>query len=160
MPNEIYIPKKDIIVPRGKVLIEIQNVVTGKIERGLTDNMVVDTGKYAIADALIGTILNNRGIISYCALGTSSVAPAAGNTQLLAEIERKLISVRSVENNVATFQTFFTTAEAIGVLREAGLFGDAASDTANSGTLFCRTAINRTKTGNDTLTLYWSVYIG
>ena len=160
MPNEIYIPKKDIIIPRGKVLIEIQNVVTGKIERGLTDNMVVDTGKYAIADALIGTILNNRGIITYCGLGTSAVAPAASDTQLLAEIERKLISVRSVENNVATFQTFFTTAEAIGTLREAGLFGDDASDTANSGTLFCRTAINRTKTGNDTLTLYWSVYIG
>lgn len=160
MTNDIFLPTRDIIVPKGKVLIEIQNVLTGKIERGLTDNMVVDTGKYAIADALIGTTANYRGIISYCALGTSAVAPAASDTKLIAEIERKLVSVRSVENNVATFQTFFTTAEAIGTLREAGLFGDAASDTADSGTLFCRTAINRVKTGNDTLTLYWSVYIG
>lgn len=158
--NEIYIPKREIIVPTGMVLIEIRNVLTGREENIMTKNMVVTAGKNAMASALIGTTANDKGIISYCALGTSSVAPALGDTQLAAELGRKLVSVRSVSGNVATFQTFFTISEVVGTLREAGLFGDDASGIANSGTLFCRTAINRVKTGNDTLTLSWAVTIG
>ncbi len=158
--NNIYIPNQEIIIPVGKVLIEITNVLTGKVDRGLTDNMVVTAGKNAIAAGLMGETSNNKGIITYCAMGTSAVAPALADVQLAAEIGRKLISVRSVSGKVATFQTFFTTAEVIGTLREAGLFGDDASGTANSGTLFCRTAINRVKTSNDTLSLSWAVTIG
>lgn len=160
MENNIYIPKQEIIVPVGKVLIEIRNTVTGEITRGLTDNMVVTAGKNSMASALIGQTANNQGIINYCALGLGTTAPALGDTTLEDELFRKLISVKSVEDNVATFSTFFNTSEAIGTLREAGLFGDAASLTADSGTLFCRTAINRVKTILDTLTLYWAVTIG
>lgn len=158
--NEIFIPKNEIIVPTGMVLIEIRNVLTGKEESIMTKNMVVTAGKNAMASALIGTTANDKGIISYCALGTSAVAPALSDTQLAAELGRKLISVRSVSGNVATFQTFFTISEVVGTLREAGLFGDDASSTANSGTLFCRTAINRVKSSNDTLTLSWALTIG
>lgn len=152
--------ENDIIVPSGKVLTILHNVKTGKITRELDNNMVVTAGKNSMASALMGTTANNQGIITYCALGTGITAPAAGNTTLQTEIYRKLISVRSVSGNVATFQTFYTTSEAIGTLREAGLFGDLADGTANSGTLFCRVAINRVKTSSDTLTLLWSVTIG
>lgn len=158
--NGIYLKNNDIVVPTGKVLVQIQNVITGKITEGLFDNMFVTAGKNSLADALRGTTANNKGIITYCALGTSAVAPALGDTGLTTELARKLVSVRSVAANVATFQTFFTTSEAIGTLREAGLFGDDASATLNTGTLFCKVAINRTKTSNDTLTLSWAVTIG
>lgn len=158
--KNIFIPQSEIIIPTGMVLLELCHVKTGEIERTLVKNMVVNTGKYAIADALRGTTANNRGIITYCAVGTGSTAPAAGNTKLETELFRKLISVRSFATNVATFQTFFTTSEANGTLREAGLFGDDASGTADSGVLFCRTEINRTKTSGDTLTLSWSLTIG
>ena len=156
----ILIPKEDIIVPAGRVLLTLHNVKTGKITRDYVKNMFVTAGKNAIADALRGTIANNKGIITYCALGTSAVAPALGNTHLGVEIARKLVSVRSVAANVATFQTFFTTSEGVGALREAGLFGDDASATPDTGTLFCHTAINRTKSSNDTLTISWAVTIG
>lgn len=155
--NGLLIPPTDIIVPKGKVLITIQNVLTGKITQGLTDNMVVTLGKNAIAAGLFDS---SRGMITYCALGTSAVAPALSDTNLVAEIARKQVSVPSVSSNVATFTTFFTTSEAVGTLREAGLFGETASTIPGSGTLFCRTAINRVKSSNDTLTLQWSVTIG
>ena len=158
--NGIYLGKNELVIPTGKVLIQLQDVRTGKITEGLTDNMFVTAGKNSLADALRGTTANNKGIITYCALGTSAIAPALGDTGLTTELARKLVSVRSVSGKVATFQTFFTTSEAIGTLREAGLFGDDASSTANSGTLFCKVAINRTKTANDTLTLSWAVTIG
>lgn len=150
----------DQIVPTGQVLIEIRNAKTGKLKFStLTKNMFVATGKAALADAMRGTETSSRGIITYCAVGTGTTAPAQSDTQLQTELFRKQISVRSVASNVATFQTFFTAAEAIGTLREAGLFGDAASGTANSGTLFCRVAINRAKSSADTLTLSWAVTI-
>lgn len=123
----------------------------------LIHNVMVVVGKTAMADALRGTTSNNRGIITYCALGTSAVAPTENDTQLTTELFRKLISVRSYSGKVATFQTFYTTSEAIGTLREAGLFGDDASGTANSGTLFSKLAINRTKSSSDTLTLTWTI---
>ncbi len=151
----------DKIIPAGKVLIEIRDAKTGKLKsRDLVNNTFCTVGKNAIADALRGTETNTRGIITWCALGTNSTAPTAADIKLGTEIFRKLISVRSVAANVAQFQTFFTTAEANGSLREAGLFGDDASATTDSGTLFSKLAINRTKTSSDTLTLTWSITIG
>ena len=151
----------DKIVPSGMVLIEIRDAKTGKLKsQDLVENTFVTVGKNAIADALRGTETNTRGIITWCAVGTNTTAPEVTDTTLGSELFRKLVSVRSVSGNVATFQTFFTTTEAIGSLREAGLFGDAASAVADSGTLFSKLAINRTKTASDTLTLTWSITIG
>jgi len=150
----------DSIVPKGKIKLDFHNVVTDEHEIIFVDNLVTTVGKESIADHLKGTTSNNKGIITYCALGTDDTAPALGDTALGTEIERKEISVRSVSNNIASFQTFFTTSEAIGSLKEAGLFGDDASDTADSGTLFCHAAIDREKSSNDTLTLTWTVAIG
>lgn len=153
--------QKELIVPKGKVIIQIFDAKTGKLKsEDITDNLVTTAGKVSIADGLRGTETSNKGIITYCALGTNATAPAAGNTDLGTELFRKLVSVRSVASNVATFQTYFTTSEGNGTLREAGLFGDDATDTVNTGTLFCHAAISRTKTSSDTLTLAWSVTIG
>lgn len=156
-------PQNEFVVPTGKVLTILQDIRTGEIKKDLTNNMFVTTGKQALADHLRGTDANNRGTITYCAVGTGITAPALSNTTLETEVFRKLISVREISdsgNNIAEFTIYFTTSEANGTLREAGLFGDSADGTANSGTLFCRSAINRVKTSNDTLTIVWSVTIG
>lgn len=151
---------KDTIKVRGDVEITIRDAKTGRIKsHDVIRNMVVTTGKQSIAAGLQGN--SNKGYITYCSVGTSAVAPALSDTQLTAEIARKLVSVREVNGNSASFQTYFGTSEANGTLREAGLFGDStASGTANSGTLFCRLAINRTKTSSDTLTIAWVVTVG
>lgn len=153
-------PISEIIIPRGQIKLTLRNVKTGKVIVEYYKNLVTTAGKESIADGLRGNTSNNKGIITYCALGTDATAPVLGNTDLGAELARKLISVRTVANNIATFETFFTTSEANGSLREAGLFGDDASATADSGTLFCHAAINREKTSNDTLSLAWTVAIG
>lgn len=147
--------------PKGSCSIVIRDAKTGKIKHEeRINNTFVTVGKNSIAAGLIGITDNNQGIITYCALGTSVVAATLADTTLTTEIYRKLISVRSVSGKVATFQTFFTTAEANGTLREAGLFGDAATATTDSGTLFSKLAMNRVKTSSDTLTLSWDITIG
>jgi hypothetical protein len=152
----------DEIKLKGELVMELRNVKTGKVRRYVYKNMVVTFGKNAVAQRFSGD--SDAGKITWCAVGTGTVAPALADTGLQTELTRKLISVRSYTNNAALFQTFYTTAEAIGTLREAGLFGDAVGRTASvipgSGQLYCRVAINRTKTANDTLTLSWTVTVG
>lgn len=145
----------------GSIIIDIRDGKTGKLKtRDIVKNMFVTAGKNSLAASLSGITSSNKGIITYCALGTGTTAPALADTDLEAELGRKQVSVSSATANVALFQTFFTTSEVVGTLREAGLFGDDASGTANSGTLFARAAINRLKSANDTLTLSWAVTIG
>lgn len=156
--NGIYKLREGIALPTGKVLLLLQDHETGIIEEQLVHNLFVTTGKNSIADRLRGA--TNKGEITYCALGTGTNAPAEANTTLQTEIIRKLISVRSATNNAALFEVFFNKTEANAALKEAGLFGDAATATADSGTLFARTAIDRTKTDTQTLTIAWTVTIG
>lgn len=153
--------EKDGFKLTGEVLVEIHDAKTGRLKYShLYKNLVVDGAKASIADALRGNVDNNTGQITYCAVGTDNTAPAGADVALGAEIARKLISIRTAAGNIATFKTFFNQSEANGVLKEAGLFGDLATVTPDSGRLFCHTLINRTKTSADTLTLSWSVAVG
>ena len=152
------INEANTITIKGHVRLEFKNVHTGEIRIEEVDNLVTTVGKVAIIENLRG--LASRGVITYCAVGTDATAPDVGDTVLGTELARKLVSVRSNSSNVATFQTFFTTSEANGTLAEAGLFGDLATAVADSGTLFCHTAISKTKTSGETLTITWTVTIG
>lgn len=159
--NGIYMRRHDIVIPRGMVLVSLYDIYTHKLVQDIIKNTFVTAGKNSLAKSLRGLTTNNQGIITYCALGTGITAPELTDVKLEAEIFRKLVSVRSDDGgNIANFQTFFSTAEANGSLREAGLFGDAATAVADSGTLFCHLAINREKTTSNTLTLDWDVEIG
>lgn len=144
------------------VIGTIRDAKTGRIkERFYAHNIVVDAGLASIAARLSGvdSPANKKGTITYCAVGTGTTAPAATDTALETEIYRKLISVRSNSANVARFRTFFNTSEANAVIKEIGLFGDNASGTTDSGTLFCHLAVDKTKTSAETLTLDWEVSV-
>ena len=140
---------------KGRVRFIIEDVVTGEIERSpWTWNIIPDAGRTAIARRLanVGSKAN-EGIITYGAVGTGTTYPQNSDTQLAVELDRKLCSRRTNTLNVITVRTYFTTEEANGDLKEFGLFGEDADGTANSGTLFERVLINRTKTIAKTLTI-------
>lgn len=159
--NDVVIRHSEIIAPEGAVALILADAKTGRIKDvNYVKNLITTAGKVSLAAALQGETANNQGIITYCAVGTNTTAPALGDTDLGTELFRKLVSVRSSTSNAALFQTYFTTSEGNGTLREAGLFGDDASSTPGSGTLFAHVAINRTKTSNDTLTINWTITIG
>lgn len=154
--------KKTTIEIKINVIGTFRDAKTGKITHQFKKhNLAVNTGLYSIAARLAGLDIpaNKKGTITYCALGTGTTAPAAGDTTLETEIFRKQVSVRSSTLGVARFRTFFNTSEANDTLKELGLFGDDASATADSGTLFCRLAIDRVKTSAETLTLDWEVSV-
>lgn len=148
-----------------KILVNVKatfrDARTGRITKQIkAHNLVVNTGLNSIAARLSGVSNpTTKGSITYCALGTGTDAPAAGDTTLQTELIRKQVSVRSFAANVAQFRTFFNTSEGNDTIREIGLFGDDASASANSGTLFARLAVNKTKTSAETLTLDWQVSV-
>jgi hypothetical protein len=159
--NNIYIQIPDIVKPEGSVAIYLNDAKTGLLKGfDYTPNMFVTSGKVSIAQRLRGLDMAE---ITYCAVGTGNTAPALSNTTLQTELERKLISTREVSSgaaNASVFTTFYNTTEANGALKEFGLFGDAATASINTGTLFARTLSTRTKSTADTLTVEWTVLIG
>lgn len=148
---------------KGRLVVDLHDAKTHRLkERQVYHNMFVTIGKQSVARWLQADA--TAGPINWGAVGTSFVAPALTDTGLKAEIQRKQIAVYSFATNAATFQLYFGTGEANGVLGEAGLFGDTgangATSTPGSGTLFVKAAINRTKTVNDTLTITWTITVG
>lgn len=122
-------------------------------------NLVVDTGLATIAERLAGvdTPANTKGTITYLGIGTGTTAAAAGDTTLDTEVFRKQISVRTYTDEVAKFRIYLNTTEANVAIKEIGLFGDDATVTADTGTLYARLIIDKTKTSSETLTIDWEV---
>ena len=93
--------------------------------------------------------------IYYLALGTSSAAPSASDTQLGAEVFRKVITVSEAGAGAGEgiFTLYLSPQEAVGVaIAEVGWFaGSSASGTANSGVLVARGLYSHTKTANESI---------
>ena len=137
-----------------------ENIHTGEVEIIETHNVGCTAGKNSLASRMAGA---SKGQVTYLAVGTGANtggdAPAVGNTTLKAELIRKQISVRSSTDATANFRIFFSTTEANGTLTEIGLFGDDATVTADTGVLFARAVIDKTKTDAETLTIDWALSI-
>lgn len=120
------------------------------------DNLVVSSGKTAVANALwspSGTIK-----VSHIELGTGTTAPAAGDVALQTPSYRNALASGNNVNNIVSLTGFFGFTETTGTYREAGLFING-SGTLGTGTLLSRVAINITKTNVQTLTIEWTITV-
>lgn len=116
-------------------------------------NVICTVGKQQIGDMLIDVSGYDTGL-TYCALGASSTTPAAGDTQLTDEgggaAMRKTITSKSRSGNEITLSTFFTAAQSILAIEEAGIFGHSTAGVAeNSGILFAHWLTSFDNSGED-----------
>jgi len=111
-------------------------------------NIICNEGLYLIAAFARDESANFDTGITYCEIGTSSTAPAAGDTSLTAYHARKAITSNSRNNYEVTFSTFFTAAEATAAILEAGMWGagDAAAGEA-TGFLFSHFLVSYDNSG-------------
>ena len=146
---------KNSLCVSGRVRFILTDVKTGAVDVGpWVKNIVPLSGRTAIARRLVNAAaLENEGMITYGAVGTGITVPTNSDTTLGTELARKLAATRTNTDNKITIWIFFTTAEANGSLKEFGLFGEAASATADSGTLFQRVLIDKVKDNTKTLTV-------
>ncbi len=146
------IRKKENIKIKGQITIIKHDFLTGKkISENVYENVTCTIGRTEIAK----TLANNSPVatyLEYCALGTGAGVPAVSDTILFTELARKVFAVVNQASNVVIVRTYFTTAEANGVLTEIGYFMDDATAAAGSGTMFDHATISETKTSSMTLT--------
>lgn len=144
----------------SNVKLVFENVKEKSLDIIEIHNVGCSAGMQSLASRMAGA---NRGQVTYLALGTGANsggnAPDVSDTSLVTELIRKQISVRSATGDTASFRVFFNTSEANNTLTEIGLFGDDATVTAGSGTLFARAVIDKTKTDSETLTIDWELSV-
>jgi hypothetical protein len=123
-----------------------------KIREYVVDNLIATIGRSVLAQRLANT-LTYTGIINYGALGSSSTAPANGDTQLTTEVFRKVTASTSYTNNIAFIDFFYAKADTNGTYQEFGTFIDGTG-TVNSGKLFTHALTGGwTKSSSESMTV-------
>ena len=139
----------------------------GKVLVAHSPNLVVNSGKQFIANALVGR--QPQPNFNYLAIGTGNVAVAVSQTRLSNEVARASLALSSVANTTdITIQAYFQSSRVNVYIREAGCFlpdlygaNQQPAGTANSGTMFARALLSYDNSGaapND-ITLEWRVEI-
>lgn len=159
--KKIYKTDPALIEILVNVKLTIRDAQSGKVKR-IKDyhNLVVSASKNLIAEFIGNTTPTTQLTLSpnFCAVGTGTGSPSAADVQLQTETSRTNIASKSSSTNVAYITGYFGAADAVGTLRECGLFIGGTA-TVNTGTLFDRVSINITKSGSETLTLDFTITI-
>jgi hypothetical protein len=114
-------------------------------------NLVVTTGKEFIAAAIAST----QTYMSHMAIGSSSTAPAVGDTTLGTELGRSALTSTTVSGAVVTFNASFGAGVGTGAVTEAGIFNDGTA-----GALLCRTVFAVVNKGaDDSISITWQVTV-
>ena len=143
----------------GSLKFTFRDVKTGKIKRTSEyKNVFVTVAKNMIAQRLAGS--GNDCNITYGAVGTNVAAPIAGSTTLGTELDRDVLAGSSSSGNVVSVTVFFGASAANGTLTEFGLFGEAASAAADSGTMINHAVITETKTSAETMAIEIAIIVG
>lgn len=119
-----------------------------------SDNLIVTVGRDGIVDQLKDspTIVKP----SHMAVGTGTVAPAAGDTALGTEIDRNALTSKNRTNNVLTMVGDWAAGDGTGAITEAGVFSQA-SGTDGTHPMYARATFSViNKAAGDTLQITWT----
>jgi hypothetical protein len=96
----------------------------------------------------------SAGVMSHMALGSSTTAAAAGQTDLVSILgSREALDSTNASSNTIVYVSSFEAGEGTGAVTEAGVF-----NAASSGTMLCRTVfavVN--KQADDTMSVTWTI---
>lgn len=139
---------------RGHVLIELFGEDGQLRDSRELGNLIVTVGKNQITDQLLASPAIAKP--THMAVGTGTVAPAAGDTALGTESARVALTSKTRSANVLTMVGDYAAGVATAALTEAGVFNAATTGDMGSRATFA--AIN--KGANDTLKITWTWTIG
>ena len=132
----------------GQLVISINDQVVQK-----TKNLVVTAGKEWVAQRMKGA----NSAMSHMAVGSGTVAAAAGDTSLGTELDRNSLTVSggTVSGATITYECTFAAGEGTGAITEAGVF-----DSSVGGDMLCRTVFNVVNKGaGDSMTISWVITV-
>lgn len=143
--------------PIGRVHILIRDAVTGLVKCAeWVPNLVVNTGRYHIADQLAD---QGEAAMSHMAIGTGTNAAQATDTALQTEIDRNALTSKTqgtgANANQVTYTGDWAAGDGTGAITEAGILNQASA-----GIMLCRSVFSvKNKGAGDSLTLTWVLTI-
>lgn len=142
------------------VEITVIDVESGNVVQTIKKhNIVTTSGKNLVRD-LLGMVAGITGL-NYIAVGTDNTAVTISDTALGTEVFRDTFTDKIYTSGNVNFRYYLDSSSANGnTLVEAGLFGDDATGSADSGTLFAHVAHTAiVKTSSVAVTYSWDVTI-
>ena len=143
----------DSLKLKGRVGIVLKDKDGNVKETREIDNLVVNAGLSFIASRMGGT---SASVMSHMALGSSTTAAAAGQTDLLSILgSREVLDSTTVNSNQILYVASFEAGDATGAITEAGIF-----NASTGGTMLCRTVFGVVnKAADDTMSVTWTITI-
>ena len=136
---------------RGDVAIVLKDKNGNVKESREIKNLVVTAGLTFICSRMAGT---SPAVMSHMALGSSTNAAAAGQTDLVSILgSREALDSTSASANTIAYVSSFEAGEGTGAVTEAGIF-----NAASGSTMLCRTVfpvVN--KQADDTMSVTWTI---
>jgi hypothetical protein len=132
-----------------QLLKQLERFMTGE---KVVHNLITTRGPSVLAQRLANDT-TYTGIINYGALGSSATAVANGDTQLTAEVFRKIVASASTTSNIAFIDFFYSKTDTNGTYQEFGTFIDGAAG-ANTGRIFTHALTGGwTKSASESMTV-------
>jgi hypothetical protein len=142
---------KDNLKLRGDVSIVLKSADGSVKDSRAIKNLVVNDGLNFIVSRMKDT---TQGAMSHMAVGSSTTAAAAGQTDLVSILgSREALDSTAVSTNTVTYVSSFEAGEGTGAVTEAGIF-----NASTSGDMLCRTVfavVNKQAT--DSMTITWTI---
>ena len=149
----------DVIKLRGRIEIQLGDINGKPIgPKIIKDNTVVTAGRRWVLENIYSGGAASAQVLSHLAVGTSTTAPATGDTALGSEVTRLAVNNFTTSNLTSNPPSWraecsFATNQANTTLGEFGLFNSSAA-----GTLFGRVTFNTIdKTTSNTLSISYHI---
>ena len=138
---------------RGDVALVLKDKNGNIKESREINNLVVTAGLTFICSRMAAA---SAGVMSHMALGSSTAAAAAGQTDLVSILgSREALDSTNASANTIVYVSSFEAGEGTGAVTEAGVFNAASS---GSGTMLCRTVFPVvSKQADDTMSVTWTI---
>ena len=136
---------------RGDVAIVLKDKNGNVKESREIHNLVVTAGLTFICSRMAG---GSADVMSHMALGSSTTAASAGQTDLISILgSREALDSSTASSNTIVYVSSFEAGEGTGAVTEAGVF-----NASTAGTMLCRTVfavVN--KQADDTMSVTWTI---
>ena len=138
----------------GQLNIVLKDKAGNVKEQREVKNLVVDAGLAYIASRMVGTA---KSVMSHMALGSSSTAAAAGQTDLVSLLgSREALgstTIAGTNDEQVVYVSTFSEGDATGAIKEAGIF-----NAATGSDMLCRTVFSVVnKAAGDTMAVTWTI---
>lgn len=138
----------------GQLTIVLTDKAGNVKETRRVKNLIVNSGLAYIVSRMVGT---SKAVMTHMALGSSTTAAAAGQTDLTTAVgSREALDSSTISgsnNEKVVYVATFEAGDATGAITEAGIF-----NASSGGDMLCRTVFNVVnKAADDAMNVTWTI---